>query len=96
MLLRLLHELKDVFKGWLAAHYPMRADHVMSLVRQMREGRENGAEFGLRQRGTGVYADLLAQRVAKARGRLGLVGSLPPLSADRFRPPGQQGQLALF
>lgn len=96
VLLRLPHELKDVFKDWLAAHYPLRAEHVMSLVRQMREGRENNAEFGLRQRGTGVYADLLAQRMAKAKKRLGLDGDMPPLSVERFRPPGMKGQISLF
>ena len=94
--LRLPHELKDVFKDWLAAHFPLRAEHVMSLVRQMREGRENQSEFRVRQRGSGVYADLLAQRMAKGRKRFGLTGGLPPLALDRFRPPGVGGQMSLF
>lgn len=94
--LRLPHELKDVFKDWLAAHYPLRAEHVMSLVRQMREGRENQSGFGVRQRGTGIYADLLAERMTKARKRLGLVGGLPPLAVEHFRPPGAGGQISLF
>lgn len=96
VLLRLPHELKEVFKDWLAVHYPLRAEHVMSLVRQMREGGEYQSGFGVRQRGTGVHADLLAQRMAKARKRLGLVGGLPPLAVDRFRPPGLNGQMTLF
>ena len=96
VLLRLPHELKEVFQDWLAAHYPLRAGHVMSLVRQMRGGEENQSGFGVRQRGTGVYADLLAQRVAKARQRLGLANRLPPLSVQHFRPPGPPGQMALF
>lgn len=94
--LRLPHELKGVFKDWLAAHLPLRAEHVMSLVRQMRDGRENQSEFGVRQRGSGVYADLLAQRMAKGRKRFGLTGGLPPLALDRFRPPGVRGQMSLF
>ena len=94
--LRLPHELKDVFKDWLAAHFPLRAEHVMSLVRQMREGRENQSEFGVRQRGSGVYADLLAQRMAKGRKRFELTGGLPSLALDRFRPPGANGQMPLF
>ncbi len=96
VLLRLPHELKGVFQDWLAAHFPLRAEHVMSLVRQMREGKEYQSGFGVRQRGTGIYADLLAQRMAKARQRLGLTGGLPPLALDRFRPPGARGQLPLF
>ncbi len=78
VLLRLPHELKDVFKDWLEAHYPLRAGHVMSLVRQMRDGKEYDSGFGTRQRGTGIYADLLAQRMTKARKRLGLMGGMPP------------------
>lgn len=96
VLLRLPHELKDVFKDWLAAHYPLRAEHVMSLVRQMREGRENQSGFGSRQRGTGIYADLLAQRMAKARKRLGLTEGMPPLATEHFQPLGMRGQIALF
>lgn len=96
VLLRLPHELKQVFQDWLDVHHPLAARHVMSLLRQMRDGRDNNAEFGLRQRGTGVFADLLARRVAVARRRLGLDQELPPLACDRFRPPSAGGQLSLF
>lgn len=96
VLLRLPHELKQVFQDWLEVHHPLKAGHVMSLVRQMREGRENNSEFGTRQRGTGVFADLLARRVAVARKRLGLDQGLPPLDCGKFRPPDRGGQLALF
>ena len=73
-----------------------RAGHIMNLVRQMRDGREYDSGFGTRQRGTGVYADLLAQRFAKARERLGLTQGLGPLALDKFRPPGGNGQISLF
>jgi len=96
VLLRLPHELKQVFQDWLEAHHPMKAGHVMSLVRQMREGRENNSEFGLRQRGSGVFADLLARRVAVARKQLGLDQTLPPLDCEKFKPPSLGGQLNLF
>lgn len=96
VLLRLPHELKQVFRDWLEVYHPLAAGHVMSLLRQMREGRENNSEFGLRQRGTGVFADLLSRRVAVARKRLGLDGGLPPLDCGRFRPPGLGGQIGLF
>ena len=38
MLLRLPREVGPLFEEWLAAHYPQRAEHVMSLVRQCRGG----------------------------------------------------------
>lgn len=84
VLLRLPHELRQVFRDWLTCHHPLAAGRVMSLLRQMREGRENNAEFGLRQRGTGVFADLLARRAALARGRLGLDQGLPYLDCGMF------------
>ena len=86
VLLRLPHELKEVWREWLALHYPERADHVMSLIRQMRGGREYDSAFGRRMRGEGPFADLLAQRFAKAHRALGFA-RLPPLDLGAFRPP---------
>lgn len=60
--LRLPHELEGIFSAWLEAHVPDRAAHVMSLVRQMQGGRHYDSRWGVRQKGTGQYAELLAQR----------------------------------
>jgi DNA repair photolyase len=91
-LLRLPYEVKDLFKEWLAAHYPERAAHVMSLVRDMRGGRENDARFGSRMRGTGPLALLLRSRFKLACQRLKLnPGSRGALDTTRFRPPGAAG-----
>ena len=95
VLLRLPHELKAVFREWLELHYPDRAAHVMSLVQQMRGGKDYRSEFGTRLTGTGVFAQLIGQRFRKARARLGY-GRHPPLDASRFLPPRRaspQGQL---
>ncbi len=95
VLLRLPHELKEVWREWLALHYPERADHVMSLVRQMRGGRDYDSAYGRRMRGEGPFADLLAKRFAKAQRTLGF-GRLPPLDTGAFRPPkavSAQGEL---
>ncbi|MCS6781069.1 MAG: PA0069 family radical SAM protein [Geminicoccaceae bacterium] len=96
ILLRLPHEVKDLFAAWLEAHVPDRAGRVLSLVRQCREGRLNDPRFGHRMRGSGVLAELLAQRVEKARRRFGLDRPRPALRSDLFRPPRTDGQLALF
>lgn len=95
VLLRLPHELKEVFREWLALHYPDRAGHVMSLVRQMRGGKDYDSAFFTRQRGSGPFAELIAQRFAKAHRRLGY-GRLPALDTTRFVPPrapSPQGEL---
>lgn len=95
VLLRLPHELKEVWREWLQLHYPDRAAHVMSLVRQMRGGKDYDSAFGTRMRGQGPFADLIATRFAKAQKRLGY-GRLPPLDSTRFiapRKPSPQGDL---
>lgn len=61
-LVRLPYEVKDLFKEWLAKHFPERAEHVMSIIRQMRDGKENDPHFGSRMRGKGEFADLLSLR----------------------------------
>jgi DNA repair photolyase len=95
VLLRLPHELKEVWREWLQLHYPERAQHVMSLIQQMRGGKDYDSAFGTRMRGEGPFAELLAIRFAKAHRRLGF-GRLPPLDASRFvapRKPSPQGEL---
>ncbi|MGQ4660793.1 PA0069 family radical SAM protein [Lysobacter sp. F6437] len=95
VLLRLPHELKQVWREWLELHYPERAAHVMSLLRQMHGGKDYDAAFGRRMRGEGPFADLIAQRFAKAHKRLGF-GRLPPLDSSTFIAPrtsSPQGEL---
>ncbi len=94
--LRLPHEVRDLFVEWLTAHFPDRADHVMSLVRQASGGRDYDARFGVRQTGRGPYADLLAKRFRTACSKLGLTRERNHSSLDctRFVPPGQR-QLGL-
>jgi len=70
--LRLPYELKQLVKEWLEIHFPERAEHVLSLVRQMRGGRDNDARFGSRMRGEGEFANLIRQRFALAVKRFGL------------------------
>ena len=86
VMLRLPHELKVIWREWLQLHVPARAAHVMSLVRQMRGGKDYDSRFGTRQRGEGPFADLVAMRFAKTRKRLGFEG-LPALRTDLFLPP---------
>jgi DNA repair photolyase len=72
ILMRLPHEVKDLFREWLAQHFPDRAAHVMSLIRDTRGGRDYDAQFGTRMRGTGPVAELLLARFRNACARLGL------------------------
>jgi DNA repair photolyase len=106
ILLRLPNEVRPLFKEWLAAHQPERADHVISIIRQSRGGRENDPNFGSRMTGTGNFVDLIRKRFEVACRRLGLnseknhMASRGSLDCTRFRPPAAPrdagGQLGLF
>jgi len=72
IVLRLPWEVAPLFKDWLAAHFPDRADRVMSRVRDMRGGKDYDSNFSTRMKGEGLWADLLEQRFHKAVRRLGL------------------------
>ncbi len=93
VLLRLPYEIKDLFRDWLTEHFPDRAAHVMSLIRDMRGGRDNDPRFGSRMRGTGPIAELLRNRFKIACRRLSRdSGSRQmPEHTALFRPPLRQG-----
>ncbi len=96
-LLRLPYEVKELFEAWLARHAPGRAAHVLSLVRQMRDGRLNDPRFVARMTGAGLFAELINQRFRVACRRLGLNERRLELDCSRFRPPREEnGQLSLF
>jgi DNA repair photolyase len=98
VLLRLPHEIKTLFREWLAEHYPDRAKHVMSLINQARGGKDYDAEFGTRMVGTGAYAQLLRTRFELARRKLGMQDAegRHELNTALFRPPlANKAQLSL-
>jgi DNA repair photolyase len=98
VLLRLPHELKQIFREWLEDHYPDRAAHVMSLINQARGGKDYDSTFGVRMRGTGAYAELLRARFDLAKRRLGFADNEERYDLDttKFRPPaGPQLSLEL-
>jgi len=97
VLLRLPLEIKDLFREWLEAYLPLRAKHVLSLVRDLRGGALYDATYGKRMKGVGPQADLLRRRFEVARRRLGLLARPAPLEHGLFRAPARIGdQASLF
>lgn len=97
VLVRLPHEVKDLFKEWLEKHFPERAKHVMSIITQMRGGKAYDSTFGKRMVGEGEFARLLALRYAKACRRLGLnQESSPPFDTSLFIKPNLSPQMGLW
>jgi DNA repair photolyase len=101
ILLRLPLELRQMFEAWLHTHFPDRARHVLSLIRQTRAGELNDPRFHHRFTGHGPYADLLGQRFGKASRRLGFDEARTQLDCTRFAIPGATAggvpeQMSLF
>ncbi|MBS0313743.1 MAG: PA0069 family radical SAM protein [Proteobacteria bacterium] len=89
-ILRLPHEVNALWKEWLGHHFPDRAERVMARIRDLRGGRDNVSEFGVRMKGQGIWAELIRQRFRTTCMRIGLghsAQSLPPLDTSLFQPP---------
>ena len=97
VLLRLPLELKDVFREWLQSAFPDRANRVINLLRSMHGGEDYTPEFGLRQKGSGPYAEQIALRFRLALKRFGMNTRRQSLRTDLFKPPvAKGGQMSLL
>ena len=97
VMLRLPHEVKQLFREWLQAHFPLKASHVMNRVNDIRGGKDNDPRFKSRMRGEGIYAALVENRFRAACRRLGLNRKRVPLDTGRFIPPRPaRAQMDLF
>jgi DNA repair photolyase len=97
VLLRLPLAVQPVFMEWLARNYPTAKEKVESLVRDTRGGKLYQSQWGSRQRGSGPYADQVAQTFRVFARKYGLDRPLPEYDRSQFRTPlPQQGQLRLF
>ncbi len=92
--IRLPWEVAPLFRQWLEMHYPQRAGRIMARIRDMRGGKDYDSDFATRMKGTGAWADLLAQRFRKAVDRIGFNAKKPAprFPVDLFRPPAPPGQ----
>ncbi|HEV7576503.1 MAG TPA: PA0069 family radical SAM protein [Caldimonas sp.] len=99
IVLRLPWEVNPLFQRWLDQHFPDRAARVMARIREMRGGKDYDSTFTTRMRGEGVWAQLIAQRLDKAKQRFGLDNDRRVLDPTQFRKPlalRRDGQGDLF
>ncbi|WP_309092693.1 PA0069 family radical SAM protein [Phenylobacterium sp.] len=95
--LRLPMEIKDLFREWLETDHPDRARRVMSLVRQMRGGKDYDAQWGSRMKGEGPIGELMSARFKAAQKRYALNQRGGELDMSQFRRPPKAGdQIDLF
>ena len=97
ILLRLPLEVRDLFKEWLMANYPDRYRHVLTMIRDMRGGKDYDSQWGTRMKGTGPMAWMIGRRFDIACERLGLNRRRTRLTTAHFVRPAKNGaQLNLF
>ena len=97
VLLRLPHELRDLFREWLTENFPDRAAHVFKLIRDTRGGKDNDPTFGKRMTGSGPIAWMIGRRFEVACERLGFNQTSMKTTPEHFRPPRPPAQqLDLF
>ena len=97
VVLRLPNEVKQLFREWLETHEPGKTEHVFSIIRDLRSGRENDPDYFTRMRGQGVYADLIRNRFRNACRKFGLNREPRELNTGLFEPPVIAGrQQSLF
>lgn len=95
--LRLPLEVSPLFQEWLETFAPNRAKRIMRHIRDMNGGRDYDPHWSRGGEIKTPYAQLIAQRNARARARLGFNRERKPLDLSLFRVPSEvSGQLSLF
>ncbi len=91
--IRLNGAIKFLFHDWLYKNFPDRADKVWHLVEQSHDGKVNDSRWGLRMRGEGAIANIIAQQYKKYGKMYHMNEGRQGLDTTIFRRPGEQGRL---
>jgi DNA repair photolyase len=90
VMLRLLYTVVPLFEAWLGRHFSDPRQKVLSHIREVRGGKLNDPNFGSRMRGSGPFAELIADVFVKARDCAAIPRRAPELTTDNFRRPAAQ------
>ena len=91
--IRLNGAIKFLFHDWLYRNFPDRADKIWHLVEQSHDGKVNDTRWGVRMRGEGNIAQLVAQQYKKYGKLYHMNAEEWSLDRSKFRVPGGQGRL---
>jgi DNA repair photolyase len=97
IMLRLPLELKELFREWLETHFPLKTKHVLARLRDVHGGKPYESRFGLRQSGSGTYAEIIQKRFLLTLKKTGLNAIEIQLNWELFQPPSNTPvQTSLF
>ena len=91
--IRLNGAIKFLFHDWLYKNFPDRADKVWHLIEQSHDGQVNDTRWGIRMRGEGNIAQMVAQQYKKYGKLYKMNAEEWSLNTSIFRRPGEQGRL---
>jgi DNA repair photolyase len=93
VVLRLPWAVAPLFEQWLEENFPDRKDKVLNRIRDLRGGKLYDAQWGVRGRGTGIFAEQMQALFDVTCRRLGLNEEKQDLSTASFRRRTLQGSL---
>ena len=93
VVLRLPWAVAPLFEKWLEEHFPDRKEKVLNRIRDLRGGKLYDAQWGLRAKGTGIFAEQIASLFDVTCRRLGLNEEDRELSTAAFRRVTPQATL---
>ena len=91
--IRLNGAIKFLFHDWLYKNFPDRADRVWHSIEQSHDGKVNDTRWGVRMRGEGNIAQMVAQQYKKYGKLYRMNAEEWSLNTTLFRRPGEQGRL---
>ncbi|HEV7781663.1 MAG TPA: PA0069 family radical SAM protein [Chitinophagaceae bacterium] len=91
--IRLNGAIKFLFHDWLYKNFPDRADKIWHLIEQSHDGKVNDTRWGVRMRGEGNIAEMVAQQYRKYGKLYGMNAEEWSLDTSKFQVPGGQGKL---
>ena len=93
VVLRLPWAVAPLFERWLEEHFPDRKEKVLNRIRDLRGGKLYDAQWGIRGRGTGIFAEQIEALFDVSCRKVGLNEEDRELSVSEFRRPSLQGVL---
>ena len=91
--IRLNGAVQFLFHDWLYKNFPDRADKVWHLIEQSHGGKVNDSRPGVRMRGEGNIAQMVAQQYKKYGKLYNMNAEEWHLNTSIFKRPGAQGSL---